>query len=89
VRWPQGEVRRSCQGTAQIKGGTPGPGRRQRCPPDEALSRQLPAMKKYEKQKMRVIVDRLAVKDSAARLTDSVEDALGLPAGWSCSILST
>jgi excinuclease ABC subunit A len=49
---------------------------------DEALSGQLPALKKYEKHDIEVIVDRLAVKESARRrLTDSVETALGLSAG--------
>ena len=49
---------------------------------DEALSGQLPALKKYEKHDIEVIVDRLAVKDSARRrLTDSVETALGLSGG--------
>jgi excinuclease ABC subunit A len=49
---------------------------------DEALSGQLPALKKYEKHDIEVIVDRLAVKETARRrLTDSVETALGLSAG--------
>ena len=49
---------------------------------DEALVGQLPALKKYEKHDIEVIVDRLAVKDSARRrLTDSVETALGLSGG--------
>jgi excinuclease ABC subunit A len=49
---------------------------------DEALSGQLPALKKYEKHDIEVIVDRLAVKDSARRrLTDSVETALSLSGG--------
>ena len=49
---------------------------------DEALSGQLPALKKYEKHDIEVIVDRLAVKDTARRrLTDSVETALGLSSG--------
>jgi excinuclease ABC subunit A len=49
---------------------------------DETLSGQLPALKKYEKHDIEVIVDRLAVKESARRrLTDSVETALGLSAG--------
>jgi len=49
---------------------------------DEALTGQLPALKKYEKHDIEVIVDRLAVKDSARRrLTDSVETALGLSGG--------
>jgi excinuclease ABC subunit A len=42
----------------------------------------LPALKKYEKHNIEVIIDRLAVKDSARRrLTDSVETALGLAGG--------
>ncbi|MBO0805232.1 MAG: excinuclease ABC subunit UvrA [Nocardiopsaceae bacterium] len=49
---------------------------------DEATSSALPALKKYEKHDIEVIVDRLAVKDSARRrLTDSVETALGLAGG--------
>jgi excinuclease ABC subunit A len=41
-----------------------------------------PALKKYEKHDIEVIIDRLAVKDSARRrLTDSVETALGLSGG--------
>jgi excinuclease ABC subunit A len=51
---------------------------------DEATagSGQLPALKKYEKHTIEVIVDRLAVKESARRrLTDSVETALGLSGG--------
>ena len=49
---------------------------------DEAVASQLPALKKYEKHDIEVIVDRLAVKDSARRrLTDSVETALGLSGG--------
>ncbi len=49
---------------------------------DEAASGQLPALKKYEKHDIEVIVDRLAVKDTARRrLTDSVETALGLSGG--------
>ena len=49
---------------------------------DEALAGQLPALKKYEKHDIEVIVDRLAVKETARRrLTDSVETALGLSAG--------
>jgi excinuclease ABC subunit A len=43
---------------------------------------RLPALKKYEKHTIEVIVDRLAVKQSARRrLTDSVETALGLSGG--------
>ncbi|HTW01908.1 MAG TPA: excinuclease ABC subunit UvrA [Streptosporangiaceae bacterium] len=49
---------------------------------DEATSSALPALKKYEKHDIEVIVDRLAVKDTARRrLTDSVETALGLSGG--------
>ncbi len=49
---------------------------------DEAAAGQLPALKKYEKHDIEVIVDRLAVKDTARRrLTDSVETALGLSGG--------
>ncbi len=49
---------------------------------EEALSGQLPALKKYEKHDIEVIVDRLAVKETARRrLTDSVETALGLSGG--------
>ena len=49
---------------------------------DEALADQLPALKKYEKHDIEVIVDRLSVKDtSRRRLTDSVETALGLSSG--------
>jgi excinuclease ABC subunit A len=45
-------------------------------------SSDLPKLKKYEKHDIEVIVDRLAVKDSARRrLTDSVETALGLSGG--------
>jgi excinuclease ABC subunit A len=43
---------------------------------------ELPALKKYEKHDIEVVVDRLDVKESARRrLTDSVETALGLSAG--------
>src|SRR6202044_3493531 len=49
---------------------------------DEATSSVLPTLKKYEKHDIEVIVDRLAVKDTARRrLTDSVETALGLSGG--------
>src|SRR4029077_13655612 len=49
---------------------------------DEATSSALPALKRYEKHDIEVIVDRLAVKDTARRrLTDSVETALGLAGG--------
>jgi excinuclease ABC subunit A len=42
----------------------------------------LPTLKKYEKHDIEVIIDRLAVKDTARRrLTDSVETALGLAGG--------
>jgi len=47
---------------------------------DEA--EKLPPLKKYEKHDIEVIVDRLAVKDTARRrLTDSVETALNLSGG--------
>ena len=43
---------------------------------------ELPKLKKYEKHDIEVIVDRLAVKDTARRrLTDSVETALSLSGG--------
>ena len=49
---------------------------------DSADSSELPALKKYEKHDIEVIVDRLAVKDTARRrLTDSVETALTLSGG--------
>jgi excinuclease ABC subunit A len=42
----------------------------------------LPTLKKQEKHEIEVIIDRLAVKDTARRrLTDSVETALGLAGG--------
>ncbi len=42
----------------------------------------LPALKKYEKHTIEVVVDRLAVKaDARRRLTDSVETALALSGG--------
>jgi len=45
-------------------------------------SNPLPALKKYEKHDIEVIIDRLAVKDTARRrLTDSVETALTLAGG--------
>src|SRR5260370_36190292 len=45
-------------------------------------SGNLPALKKYEKHPIEVIVDRLSVKESARRrLTDSVETALGRSGG--------
>ena len=43
---------------------------------------QVPALKKYEKHDIEVVIDRLAVKDTARRrLTDSVETALSLSGG--------
>jgi excinuclease ABC subunit A len=49
---------------------------------DEATSSTIPALKKYEKHDIEVIIDRLAVKDTARRrLTDSVETALNLAGG--------
>ena len=49
---------------------------------DTAVSGELPALKKYEKHNIEVVVDRLDVKESARRrLTDSVETALGLAGG--------
>src|SRR5215469_2355395 len=43
---------------------------------------ELPALEKYEKHDIEVVVDRLAVKESARRrLTDSVETALALSGG--------
>jgi excinuclease ABC subunit A len=43
---------------------------------------ELPALKKYEKHSIEVVVDRLAVRESARRrLTDSVETALALSGG--------
>jgi len=43
---------------------------------------EAPALKRYEKHTIEVIVDRLAVRESARRrLTDSVETALGLSGG--------
>jgi excinuclease ABC subunit A len=48
---------------------------------DDSTGR-LPTLKKYEKHTIEVIVDRLAVSESARRrLTDSVETALGLSGG--------
>ena len=48
----------------------------------ERGSGELPALKKYEKHNIEVVVDRLAVKESARRrLTDSVETALSLSGG--------
>jgi excinuclease ABC subunit A len=49
---------------------------------DTAVSGDLPALKKYEKHNIEVVVDRLDVKESARRrLTDSVETALSLAGG--------
>ena len=49
---------------------------------DSAAAGALPALKKYEKHDIEVVVDRLDVKQSARRrLTDSVETALGLSGG--------
>ena len=49
---------------------------------DTAVSGDLPALKKYEKHTIEVVVDRLEVKESARRrLTDSVETALSLANG--------
>ena len=51
---------------------------------------ELPKLKKYEKHDIEVIVDRLAVKDTARRrLTDWWRPPWACPAGWSCSISST
>ena len=49
---------------------------------DSATTGTLPALKKYEKHDIEVVVDRLDVKQAARRrLTDSVETALGLSGG--------
>jgi excinuclease ABC subunit A len=49
---------------------------------ETAVSGELPALKKYEKHDIEVVVDRLDVKESARRrLTDSVETALSLAGG--------
>jgi excinuclease ABC subunit A len=49
---------------------------------ETAVSGELPALKKYEKHDIEVVVDRLDVKESARRrLTDSVETALTLASG--------
>jgi excinuclease ABC subunit A len=49
---------------------------------DEVTGSNMPALKKYEKHDIEVIIDRLAVKDTARRrLTDSVETALNLAGG--------
>jgi excinuclease ABC subunit A len=48
----------------------------------EGAPGDLPALKKYEKHNIEVVVDRLDVKESARRrLTDSVETALALSGG--------
>jgi excinuclease ABC subunit A len=49
---------------------------------DEVHSGGLPALKRYEKHDIEVVVDRLQVRESARRrLTDSVETALALSGG--------
>ena len=49
---------------------------------ESAVAGDLPALGKYGKHDIEVVVDRLAVKDTARRrLTDSVETALGLSGG--------
>ena len=49
---------------------------------ESAVTRDLPALEKYEKYDIEVVVDRLAVKDTARRrLTDSIETAFGLSGG--------
>jgi excinuclease ABC subunit A len=49
---------------------------------DGAQGGGVPALRKYEKHDIEVVVDRLAVAESARRrLTDSVETALGLSGG--------
>ena len=49
---------------------------------ESAVAGDLPALEKYGKRDIEVVVDRLAVKDTARRrLTDSVETALGLSGG--------
>jgi excinuclease ABC subunit A len=49
---------------------------------EEAAAGRLPALKKYEKHDIEVVIDRLAVKAEARRrLTDSVETALSLSGG--------
>ena len=49
---------------------------------ESAVTPDLPALEKYEKHDIEVVVDRLAVKDTARRrLTDSIETALGLSGG--------
>ena len=49
---------------------------------ESEVTRDLPALEKYGKHDIEVVVDRLAVKDTARRrLTDSIETALGLSGG--------
>ena len=63
----------------QAQGVLAGPGRRHGHPAGRrgADGGGLPALKKYEKHTIEVVVDRLAVKaDARRRLTDSVETAL-------------
>ena len=49
---------------------------------ESAVAGDLPALGKYGKHDIEVVVDRLAVKDTARRrLTDSMETALGLSGG--------
>ncbi len=49
---------------------------------ESAVTPDLPALEKYGKHDIEVVVDRLAVKDTARRrLTDSIETALGLSGG--------
>src|ERR1035438_10234617 len=49
---------------------------------EDAVAGTLPALKKYEKHTIEVVVDRLAVKqDARRRLTDSVETSLSLSGG--------
>ena len=49
---------------------------------ESPVTGDLPALEKYGKHDIEVVVDRLAVKDTARRrLTDSVETALGLSGG--------
>ena len=49
---------------------------------ESAVTGDLPALEKYGKHDIEVVVDRLAVKDTARRrLTDSIETALGLSGG--------
>ncbi len=49
---------------------------------ESEIIRDLPALEKYGKHDIEVVVDRLAVKETARRrLTDSIETALGLSGG--------